>query len=83
MRRKGIDYYDFTNDEEMKLIQAISNGSMSKTNYTIESKINILHDNYISKDLVVDCYFDDILNCFEPNEDIIKYINEIKESWNR
>lgn len=83
MKKNGIDYYDWTDDEEMKLIQLLSDGGLSKTNYTIESKINILNDTYVSKSKVVDCYFDDILNIFEPNEDIVNYINEIKESWNK
>ena len=83
MRRKGIDYYDWTDDDEEKLIQLISDSGLSKTNYTMESKINILHDTYVSKSMVVDCYFDDILNILEPNEDIVKYINEIKNSWNK
>ena len=75
----------FTESEDFKLINALSNGTLSKTNYTIESQIKILNINYIPRtDLEI--WLDDMTNVFtedtlEDCKEKLEYITKcLKEN---
>lgn len=78
--RKTIQ--ELTDDDIVMILCEELDLGMSKPYYTMEAILGQHEATFVSKSEVMNVYFDDIINCFDANEDIVNYIEELRNKWN-